>query len=389
MALSRSEENWSVLINEFNICKQKLQSKRESLKIMMKELDQAQIEKDVYKNKARQLQRDFEELKTAVGESWNNNEHALKFGENEKKVNTLTNLLQYSKDENGRLKTDLENIRQLYNDTQKDNILLRNSLTRQEETKKVNENGVNDKEKLIIQLEESLAKLHDLEDEVEVLREENKQIEDEKQSIHEKNLRLNTELNYILHNDDKRIVDIDTLVLENQYLKEVVKQYKEEKSAANNTVQRYKEALKQKRSTPTSPSKGQSEGFFTKSSNSGTIADLQRVNKALTEKLSEKDLALKHQRNTNRILGTRVHELEKKLKTLEISGLWSHEKRIPRQISLESFTTIEQTDKHKSLTDSPSNSLDKDDINGDTASILTATADNKEDCSEQGMKIVN
>eukprot|EP00111_Clytia_hemisphaerica_P020388 TCONS_00060061-protein len=179
MALSRSEENWSVLINEFNICKQKLQSKRESLKIMMKELDQAQIEKDVYKNKARQLQRDFEELKTAVGESWNNNEHALKFGENEKKVNTLTNLLQYSKDENGRLKTDLENIRQLYNDSQKDNILLRNSLTRQEETKKVNENGVNDKEKLIIQLEESLAKLHDLEDEVEVLREENKQIEDE------------------------------------------------------------------------------------------------------------------------------------------------------------------------------------------------------------------
>ena len=71
----------------------------------------------------------------------------------------MTNLLQYSKDENGRLKTDLENIRQLYNDSQKDNILLRNSLSRQEETKKVNENGVNDKEKLIIQLEESLAKV--------------------------------------------------------------------------------------------------------------------------------------------------------------------------------------------------------------------------------------
>ena len=53
----------------------------------------------------------------------------------------------------------MENIRQLYNDSQKDNILLRNSLSRQEETKKVNENGVNDKEKLIIQLEESLAKV--------------------------------------------------------------------------------------------------------------------------------------------------------------------------------------------------------------------------------------
>ena len=38
-------------------------------------------------------------------------------------------------------------------------------------------------------------------------------------------------------------------------------------------------------------------------------------------------LILKKKKKTScsfRILGTRVHELEKKLKTLEISGLWSH-----------------------------------------------------------------
>ena len=73
----------------------------------------------------------------------------------------MTNLLKYSKDENGRLKTDLENIRQLYNDSQKDNILLRNSLSRQEErTNTANgNNAVNDKEKLITQLEDSFAKV--------------------------------------------------------------------------------------------------------------------------------------------------------------------------------------------------------------------------------------
>lgn len=167
----------------------------------------------------------------------------------------------------------------------------------------------------------------------------------QKQSINEKNIRLNTELNYILHNDDKRIVDIDTLVLENQYLKEVIKQYKEEKNVANHTVARYKEALKyERKNTPNSPTKShQTDGFFSKSVSQNTINDLQRVNKALTEKVSEKELALKHQRNTNRILGTRVYELEKKLKTLEISGLWSHEKRTPREISINDFADSENT----------------------------------------------
>lgn len=42
------------------------------------------------------------------------------------------------------------------------------------------------------------------------------------------------------------------------------------------------------------------EGFFSRSFDHNTVSDLQRVNKAITEKLSEKDVALKHQRNTNR-----------------------------------------------------------------------------------------
>lgn len=44
----------------------------------------------------------------------------------------------------------------------------------------------------------------------------------------------------------------------------------------------------------------QNDGFFSRSFSQNTMSDLQRVNKALTEKLSEKELALKHQRNTNR-----------------------------------------------------------------------------------------
>lgn len=36
-------------------------------------------------------------------------------------------------------------------------------------------------------------------------------------------------------------------------------------------------------------------------------------------------MALQHQRKSNKILGERMTELEKKLRTLEVSGLWNVE----------------------------------------------------------------
>ena len=46
------------------------------------------------------------------------------------------------------------------------------------------------------------------------------------------------------------------------------------------------------------------DGFFSKPSSQSTVADLHRVNQALTERVAEKELALKHQRNTNRYEAT-------------------------------------------------------------------------------------
>ena len=51
------------------------------------------------------------------------------------------------------------------------------------------------------------------------------------------------ELDHGLHNDDRRIVDIDALGLENKYLKEASKQCKTEKAIMAASVTRYKEAL--------------------------------------------------------------------------------------------------------------------------------------------------
>ncbi|RXM30868.1 Coiled-coil domain-containing protein 149 [Acipenser ruthenus] len=54
-----------------------------------------------------------------------------------------------------------------------------------------------------------------------------------------------------------------------------------------------------------------------------SISDLKSLATALLETIHEKNMVLQHQRQTNKILGNRVAELEKKLKTLEVSGLWS------------------------------------------------------------------
>ncbi|KAG2465609.1 CC149 protein, partial [Polypterus senegalus] len=54
-----------------------------------------------------------------------------------------------------------------------------------------------------------------------------------------------------------------------------------------------------------------------------SISDLKSLATALLESIHEKNMVIQHQRQTNKILGNRVAELEKKLKTLEVSGLWS------------------------------------------------------------------
>ncbi|KAK3085793.1 hypothetical protein FSP39_008736 [Pinctada imbricata] len=53
------------------------------------------------------------------------------------------------------------------------------------------------------------------------------------------------------------------------------------------------------------------------------IADVKALASALLDTVNDKNLALSHQRKTNKILGNRIAELEKKIKTLEVAGLWN------------------------------------------------------------------
>lgn len=360
MTLARSEREWTILVNEFNICKKKLNSKREALKILTSDLELCQRERDIYKTKIKQLLKEVEDYKRKEREeqAYKSNQSTpvkkrLSFsGQSvweqelrhvrERKQKTLSQLLCESRGENKALKNDFADLRQLYNDAQEDIQLLRETLANQ---RKSNNNvkdcndGMDPRQDLISQLEKSQEKIMELERDKLAISDEKAEVAMERDHFKDKSERLNTQLNFILGADDRRLVDIDSVLMENRYLKEQIKQLKEEKNMAVSALNRYKNTF-EKRKNKIMQAQVQGSytntvkhavpsllsdfvGHLSSSTSLSTVADLQFLANSLSETLSEKDTALQHLRSANKILGHRVAELEKKLKTLEVSGLWS------------------------------------------------------------------
>ncbi|KAK3729876.1 hypothetical protein QZH41_020428 [Actinostola sp. cb2023] len=381
MTLARGEREWALLISEYNICKKKLESKRQALKILMGDLESCQRERDIYKNKIKQMQQEIENYKkkelenehkelrgrkSPTSPSVRSPEHIRPKRERkfsgqsiweqelqsvrDRKNKTLSQLLCEAREENKALKNDFMDLRVLYREAQEDIILLRENVARQ----RTHDRGTGKMEDLearqdlIQHLEKNQEKVEDLEREVEATSDEKSEIIIERDHYRDKVERLNTQLNFILGADDRRLVDIDAILMENRYQKEQIKQLKEVNRIGNASLARQKAALEKKKARLAKASyagTGAKQGTtkqshlqkslphliseisssFGSGVSSSTISDLQSLANSLSESLSEKDIALLHQRNTNKILGNRVSELEKKLKTLEVSGLWSLE----------------------------------------------------------------
>lgn len=363
MTLARSEREWAILVNEYNICKKKLNSKREALKILTSDLELCQRERDIYKTKIKQLLKEVEDYKrkereqlvpksnpsTPVkklqrGASFSGHsvwEQELQ-NVRERKQKTLSQLLCESRGENKALKKDFAELRQLYNDAQEDIQILREALAKEKNcSNKIKDgtDGIDPRQDLISQLEKSQEKMMELERDKLAIGDEKTEIAIERDHFKDKCERLNTQLNFILGADDRRLVDIDSVLMENRYLKEQIKQLKEEKNMAVSALTRYKSTFEKRKNkilkaqfqgTYSNTAKHAVPSLFSElvghlSSNTSpsTVADLQFLANSLSETLSEKDTALQHLRSANKILGHRVAELEKKLKTLEVSGLWS------------------------------------------------------------------
>ncbi|XP_043549761.1 coiled-coil domain-containing protein 149-A isoform X2 [Chiloscyllium plagiosum] len=340
MTSKRSEGEWQGLVNEYLICKRKLESKKEALLILSKELDTCQQERDQYKLMANQLREHHQSLKKKYRELIDGDPTLPPEKRNQA---NLAQLLSSSRERNKQLTEEIKELQQRLTEAQGDNKLLRMTIAKQrlgDEEVGARHFPAHEREDLVQQLEKTHEQIERLDHDYQAAVDELQDVKVERSFYQEKADRLNQEINHILGGHENRIIDVDALCMENRYLHEHLKQIQEEVNILKNNISKYKNALERKKHPK--PSGRSSSSALTGvlsakqvqellSEDHGcslpatpqSISDLKSLATALLETIHDKNMVLQHQRQTNRILGNRVAELEKKLRTLEVSGLWS------------------------------------------------------------------
>ncbi|XP_053199274.1 coiled-coil domain-containing protein 149-like [Scomber japonicus] len=336
----RSESDWQGLVSEFLVCKRKLESKKEALLILSKELDTCQQERDQYKLMANQLRERHQGLKKKYRELIDGDPSLPP--EKRNQVN-LAQLLRDSRERVKKLTEEVKEVTQRLTEAQGDNKLLRMTITRQrlgDEEVGVRHFPAHEREGLVRQLERAGLQMEEMEHNMKALTDELQDVKAERTVFREKADRLNVELNHILGNREARIIDVDALCMENRYLHDRFSQLQEEVNLLKSNIMKYKTALERRKNSSiygksnSSPLTGVlsakqvqemllEEQGCSLPATPQSISDLKSLATALLETIHEKNLVIQHQRHTNRILGNRVADLERKLKTLEVSGLWS------------------------------------------------------------------
>lgn len=308
--------------------------------ILSKELDTCQQERDQYKLMANQLRERHQSLKKKYRELMDGDPTLPPEKRNQA---NLAQLLSSSRERNKQLAEEIKEIQQRLAEAQGDNKLLRMTIAKQrlgDEDVGSRHFPAHEREDLVQQLEKTQQQIEQLDHDYQAAVDELQDVTVERSFYQEKSGRLNQEINHILGGHENRIIDVDALCMENRYLHEHLKQIQEEVNILKNNISKYKNALERKKNPKSSGRSSSSAltGVLSAkqvqellSEDHGcslpatpqSISDLKSLATALLETIHDKNMVLQHQRQTNRILGNRVAELEKKLRTLEVSGLWS------------------------------------------------------------------
>ncbi|KAM6076295.1 coiled-coil domain-containing protein 149 isoform 2-T3 [Chlamydotis macqueenii] len=340
MSSHRSESDWQGLVSEYLVCKRKLESKKEALLILSKELDTCQQERDQYKLMANQLRERHQSLKKKYRELIDGDPSLPP--EKRKQAN-LAQLLSEAQDRNKHLGEEIRELQQRLGEVQGDNKLLRMTIAKQrlgDDEVGARHFAAHEREDLVQQLEKAREQIETLRYDLQAALDELQDVKEERSFYQDKSDRLNQELNHVLGGHENRIIDVDALCMENRYLQERLKQLQEEVNLLKSNIAKYKNALERRKNSKTHSRSSSSAltGVLSAkqvqellSEDHGcslpatpqSISDLKSLATALLETIHEKNMVIQHQRQTNKILGNRVAELEKKLRTLEIAGLWS------------------------------------------------------------------
>ncbi|NWR28832.1 CC149 protein, partial [Tachuris rubrigastra] len=325
---------------QYLVCKRKLESKKEALLILSKELDTCQQERDQYKLMANQLRERHQSLKKKYRELIDGDPSLPP--EKRKQAN-LAQLLSEAQDRNKHLEEEIKELQQRLGEVQGDNKLLRMTIAKQrlgDDEVGARHFAAHEREDLVQQLEKAREQIETLRYDLQAALDELHDVKEERSFYQDKSDRLNQELNHVLGGHENRIIDVDALCMENRYLQERLKQLQEEVNLLKSSITKYKNALERRKNSKTHSRSSSSAltGVLSAkqvqellSEDHGcslpatpqSISDLKSLATALLETIHEKNMVIQHQRQTNKILGNRVAELEKKLRTLEIAGLWS------------------------------------------------------------------
>ncbi|EDW80680.1 uncharacterized protein Dwil_GK11438 [Drosophila willistoni] len=322
----------------------KLQSKIEALRILRQDLEQFRVERDQYKLMAETLQLRYSALKRNSELLVNESHGCGALSEN----SSLAALLRETREHNLKLNTEVEALKQKLHELQGDIKLLReteaSNKTRVEAM--ANETAAHNKEELqwkreranfICHLENLKKKNAQLAFDFKAIIDEKEELITERDAYKCKAHRLNHELFVALKAKKMhpKLLDIDGVLLENKYLHERVKIQESELELSKQSINKYKTMLEAKRKkgivklgggnsnddTILSPRQVKNilESGIDLPKKTETIHDLKSLCLALLDNLNDKNLALTHQKKTNKILAGKMTELEQRWQQL-LSG---------------------------------------------------------------------
>ncbi|XP_020818290.1 coiled-coil domain-containing protein 149 [Drosophila serrata] len=317
----------------------KLQSKVEALRILRQELEQFRVERDQYKLMAETLQLRYSALKSnsellAVGGCGALSENS-----------SLAALLHETREQNLKLSTEVEALRQRLNELQGDMELLRETEASNKSRVQAmaSENAARNKEELqwrreranfICHLEGLKKRNAQLAFDLKAVIDEKEELITERDAYKCKAHRLNHELFVALKakKTHPRLLDIDGVLLENKYLHERVKIQEGELELTKQSISKYKSILDGKRKksivklgggstndeTILSPRQVKTilESGIDLPQKTESLNDLKSLCLALLDNLNDKNLALTHQKKTNKILAGKMTELEQRWQQL-------------------------------------------------------------------------
>ncbi|KAH8243406.1 hypothetical protein KR032_007254 [Drosophila birchii] len=317
----------------------KLQSKVEALRILRQELEQFRVERDQYKLVAETLQLRYSALKSnsellAVGGCGALSENS-----------SLAALLHETREQNLKLSTEVEALRQRLNELQGDMELLRETEASNKSRVQAmaSENAARNKEELqwrreranfICHLEGLKKRNAQLAFDLKAVIDEKEELITERDAYKCKAHRLNHELFVALRakKTHPRLLDIDGVLLENKYLHERVKIQEGELELTKQSISKYKSILDAKRKkgivklgggstndeTILSPRQVKTilESGIDLPQKTESLHDLKSLCLALLDNLNDKNLALTHQKKTNKILAVKMTELEQRWQQL-------------------------------------------------------------------------